>query len=464
MNPQTLECGVSRRFGFAPDDHTKATTHAALQKNRVKILFTEGSSLSARQTLFALAGKGHVIDVCDPKPFRCLARYSRFVRRVHRCPSFATRPLEYLRFLVECLRRERYDVLLPVHDQVFLLSRFRQLLPRKVGLALPDFDAMRHLQSKAAFVRFLESLKLPYPPTTIVKTRGELQAVATFPCYVKLAHSTAGCGVWRAHSTAELHALADQLDHDGQLDGRTEILVQQPAPGVLAVVQSVFQHGRLVAGACYQARALGVGGSARARVSVSHPLVMEHLQKIGAALSWHGALMFDYIYNPQTNQPAYIDASPRIGETLNATLSGVNLCELLVRVSLGEQVQATATPRIGVKTHSAMMSLMAAALHNERRWPVLREVGRAMFGLDVYAGSQDELTRPGQDWLSLVPAAVLAVQMFVSPQSAKAVVSQTVNNYALSETAARVIHEKSVEEVVAFLNKRDSARLVRAAS
>src|SRR5262249_33402181 len=149
---------------------------------RLRILLTEGSSLSARQTLYALAAARPIIDVCDPRPFLCLARYSRFVRRIHRCPSFATDPQGYLRFLMYRLRAERYDVLLPVHDQVFLVSRFREKLRARVGLAVPEFATLERLQSKAGFLRVLEELKLPHPPTDLVRSREELERSSTVPC------------------------------------------------------------------------------------------------------------------------------------------------------------------------------------------------------------------------------------------------------------------------------------------
>jgi hypothetical protein len=63
------------------------------------VLFSEGSSLSARQALSALGPLGYRIDVCDPNPL-CLSRFSRFVRRFHRSPALGTDPAAYLHFIV----------------------------------------------------------------------------------------------------------------------------------------------------------------------------------------------------------------------------------------------------------------------------------------------------------------------------------------------------------------------------
>jgi hypothetical protein len=406
---------------------------------RLRILLTEGSSLSARQTLYALGPSRPVIDVCDPRPLLCLARFSRYVRACYRCPSFAKDPAGYLRFLFHRLRTDRYDVLLPTHDQVYLLARFRDNLAGRVRVALPAFEAVERLQSKAEFTRLLDDLGLPHPPTTFARSREELERVADCPCYVKLAYSTAGCGVWSVRDPAGLRQVADRLEREGFLDGRHEILVQQPASGVLGVVQSVFQHGRLVAAHCYQARALGVGGSARARIGVSHPTVVEHLARLGARLNWHGALMLDYLYDPARSQPTYIDSSPRIGETFNATRSGVNLCDLLVRVSLGEDVDSPPSTRPGVQTHSVMMSLVALAAQRGKRGHLLAELARAWAGRGVYAHGEDELTRPRDDPPSLLPAAFVTGQLLLNPRAAERIVRRTVDNYGLDERAVLAI-------------------------
>jgi predicted ATP-grasp superfamily ATP-dependent carboligase len=407
----------------------------------LSILLSEGSSLSARQTLYALGPAGHVIDVCDPRSAMCLARFSRHVRACHRCPSFTADPDGYLTFLEARLRATHYDVLLPTHDQVYLLAGCRDRLGVLTGLPVPEFAALERLQSKASFVRLLHELALPHPPTTIVHTRAELQEACTFPCYVKLSHSTAGCGVWYLGDATAMRVLGGKLEAEGLLSGASEVVVQQPASGTLGVAQSVFQKGRLVAAHCYMARALGVGGSARARVSVSHPIVIKHLASLGAHLHWHGALMLDYLWDEVRDRPEYIEANPRIGETFNATQSGVNLCELLLQVGLGITVPAAPPSRPGIRTHSLLMTLLAAGERGQTRRRLLRELATAGRRTGIYENSEDEVTRWRDDPPSLIPAAYLTARLLLNPRHAAAVIKDTVDNYALTARAARAIRE-----------------------
>ena len=56
-------------------------------------------------------------------------------------------PLDYLRFLGHRLRANRYDVLLPTHEQAYLLARVRDRLHKYVGLALPPRASTRQTRS-----------------------------------------------------------------------------------------------------------------------------------------------------------------------------------------------------------------------------------------------------------------------------------------------------------------------------
>src|SRR5262245_57980376 len=114
---------------------------------------TEGSSNSARQALYAL-GPRHTIDLLDPSPWsQC--RFSRFVRRWHRSPSFARDPCAYLTFLGRLLKSNRYDALFSTHEEVFLLSRVRERLTQMVAAAIPEFAVVAQLTSKLKFIELL---------------------------------------------------------------------------------------------------------------------------------------------------------------------------------------------------------------------------------------------------------------------------------------------------------------------
>ena len=112
-----------------------------------RVLLTEGSSLTAREVVTCLGPAGHHIEVMDPDAL-CIARFSRWVRRLHRCPHGGGDPRGYLRRLQEVVAERAIDVVLPTHEQAWLLSVGRRLLPGAVR-------AVTDAQSRDAAARAL---------------------------------------------------------------------------------------------------------------------------------------------------------------------------------------------------------------------------------------------------------------------------------------------------------------------
>ena len=189
-----------------PDMATPAQVRKPLS-----VLVSDGSSTSAREAITVLGLAGHIVEVCDPDP-HCLARFSRFVRKFHRCPGLRDDPAGFLRFVEQLLAARHFDVLLPTHEQGFLFARVRQRLEKQAGLALPDFESYRVAHSKAGFSRLLDQMGLPQPATTIGTSEDELRGAVRLPCVVKTSVGTASRGVWLVRNASDLEAALQDLD------------------------------------------------------------------------------------------------------------------------------------------------------------------------------------------------------------------------------------------------------------
>lgn len=87
----------------------------------MKVLFSEGSSLTAREFLSVLGPSGHRIEIVDQNP-TCICRFSRWTKRVHHCPPPGTDPLGYLEVVNDLLADGTFDILLPTHEQAWLFA------------------------------------------------------------------------------------------------------------------------------------------------------------------------------------------------------------------------------------------------------------------------------------------------------------------------------------------------------
>lgn len=406
-----------------------------LARGPIRVLMSEGSSLSARESLTALGVAGFNVDVVDPNPL-CLAQFSKWCSRIHTSPKFGSDPERYLERVVELLQRDRYDVLYPAHEQAYLFARHRERLTELTHLALPPFDTFERMQSKIGFAAVLDELGLPAPPTAIVRDEEALhQAAKRFPVYIKAAFGTATQGTFRVRDedalARALDAVRDVLDEG--------VLVQEPLEGRLGRTQAVFCAGRLVGfHACMQIEE-GVGGGDLVKESIELPSVRKHVERIGAYLGWHGGLSLDFIADAN-GQPHYIDSNPRLAETGNGLAAGVNLPELLVVVSLGQATPGCLVGATGVRSFMGIQGLLKAAQTTGSRRGVIRAARDLVRHRASFASGSEELTPTRHDLRSLLPLSLVGATLVASPRMWRAFSSSTVKAYAATPEVVAFVH------------------------
>jgi predicted ATP-grasp superfamily ATP-dependent carboligase len=404
------------------------------------VLLSEGASTSAREALTVLGLAGHIVEVCDPQA-HCLARFSRWVRKFHRCPGLAKDPAGFLAFIEKLLATRRFDVLLPTHEQGYLLARAQQRIQAHVGIALPNFANYRTAHSKVGFSRLLTELGLPQPATHLAKSAAELRGLVRFPCVVKTSIGTASRGIWAVRDNAGLmQALKDLGANDGFANG---VLVQDFVAGATEKAQAVFCRGKLLGFHAYRQIAAGAGGGDARKESVWRPDVRAHVAMIGERLRWHGALSVDYILSSASATPFYIDCNPRLVEPMSAYLAGLDLVDLLLQVSLGETPPAAVDCPAGVRTHLAMQALLGCALRGGSRRDIFRECAHLLTRRGAYAGSVEELTPVRLDWMSAVPLAMTAILLGVAPSLAKPLAQGGWGAHLLDAHSIRLIDDEN---------------------
>jgi predicted ATP-grasp superfamily ATP-dependent carboligase len=405
----------------------------------VRILLSEGSSTNAREIITALGLSGYRVDVCDPSPI-CQGRFSRFVRRVHRCPVSGADPVGYLRFVIDLLRREHYDVLLPANEQAYLFSWARELLEPLAGLAVADFAAFERVQSKSAFTRLLIELGLGHPATCCATTWAGIEQAAAelgLPCYVKVSSGTASTGVWRVDDPTDLVSLRYELAAQGRLPGQ-QLVVQQVASGVFEQSHGVFDRGRLVVLCCTRRVREGAQGGAAVKQAVARPTVADDYRAIGQELSWHGSFSADYFWDEASNTACYIDANPRLTEPMNAYFDGVDLPHLQIQLSLSQHPATLQHDSQATRSHNTVQGLLGAATRDDSRRSITSELVDAVLGRGDYCGSREGLTPIVQDPPSVIPLATVLGALMMNPRLATGLAHSTIERYSLGDAIDRI--------------------------
>ena len=406
----------------------------------LRVLFSEGSSLTAREFLSVLGPAGHHIEVVDPNP-TCICRFSRWTKRVHRSPVSGLDPIGYIAAVNALLAEGGFDVLLPTHEQAWLFAAGRSLLAAGAPVAVASAQAFSQVESKIEFARLLDDADLPQPEWRLVNSADELGEWKA-PFYLKAPFSTAGTGVRQVSKAEDAENAFMSIRATGH---KGLLMVQTAARGQYAQVQALFDHGRLVAAHTSAQTAVGVGSSAAGRISVHHPFARRDVTTLGEHLKWHGGLTLDYLFGEHGYM--YIECNPRTVEPANAVASGVDLPGLQLRLSLGEHPDPLQAGGEGIRTHSSLAILLGTAVHCGTRRAVLMEAIRLAFRRGPYKHSHEYLTPVLHDFPSLVPLALVGGCATLFPTFAEQVAASAVKAYSVSPTAIeRVIEIASAAE------------------
>jgi len=408
----------------------------------VLVLLSDGAGLTARQCATILDRAGHRVEALSP-PGLCLARMTRHVRRVHEVPAVGRDPFGWLDAALDIAARRGADVLLPVQEQVTVMALGQdRIAAAGLATALPSFDALAQVQDKVSAYHTLARLGLPQPPAVVAVSAAELVAAgeAGLPAFVKTPIGTASAGVQRVSTHEELRQLAASYERQGAFGGGG-VLVQQPVPGLLAMVQAVFARGELVAfHACQRARE-GAQGGASHKLGLSLPEAREHMARLGAGLGWHGALSADVIAGPQGLW--FIDINPRLVEPVNALASGVDLTGAMLEVATSGTARPRPESRPGIRTHQLLIAILGAAQQGGRRRDVAREIVTAVARRGLYRGSREELTPARGDWLAPLPVTAAALTTLAKPGWYQWLTSGSVGAYSLTPSAWAQIRARS---------------------
>jgi hypothetical protein len=382
----------------------------------MKVLLTDGSGLTARQCATRLAAAGHVVEALSPDPL-CLCRFTRHVARLHRVPAYGSDPLGWLGAALDVYRLGRFDVLFPTQEQVAVLSWATSRLDAdRIATVVPPFTALSAVQDKVSAWATLHRLGIPQPESAT-----HIEGWDRFPAFVKDPIGTASGSVRRIADREELARAAT---------GRN-VLVQVAVPGPLAMCQSVFDAGSLVAFHANHRTGEGASGGASHKRSVALPEVRRCFEVLGRDLHWHGALSADVILGD--DGPVFIDVNPRLVEPQNAYLCGIDLVGVMLELAIGAHPPAQPAGKTGVATHQLLLAVLGAAQHGRGRRGVIAELVDAVTRSREYSGSSEELNPVAHDLRSVVPVAMAAAATTLAPRSWSWFAAGSVANYALSE-------------------------------
>jgi predicted ATP-grasp superfamily ATP-dependent carboligase len=354
-----------------------------------RVLVTDAARGCAIAVIRSLGRRGLDVIAADSEG-RSPGFYSRYASERLRYPPPRTDPEGAVDTVLHAARQRRVDLIVPVTEEmVLLLSEARDRFTGISELALPDRSAYARTRDKLATLELARETGVPAPRTQLVTTRREALAAASslgWPVVVK----PRSASIFRDGGLVELYEVSYAEDARelgekmNQLEGRSEVLLQEYYPGEGHGVELILERGRPLA--AFQHRRLRevpvTGGASSFRESVPlDPVLYDYAVRLLDALEWTGLAMVEFKLGGQG--PRLMEINGRIWGSLPlAVKSGMDFPGRMVDLYLGSSSARNGSPDtdylLGVRSHNLDLEVIwiGSALRGRRGRRLVHAPGR----------------------------------------------------------------------------------------
>ena len=318
-----------------------------------KVFITNAQRRKALPVVRSLGSKGIHVTVGDTARFP-FAAFSRYCHRALVYPSPSATPNTFVDWLLENLRRDGYDVIFPLDEDVIdAILLKRKEVEQYTRLPLPEIEQYCRARDKAQTIKLALKYNIACPKTYFVEEPEELESVANqidFPLVIKPRRSFGGRGLvftqtretlkkdWlKVHQNYPFPLIQEFIPHGGDAFGVSALFNSKHE------VRAVFVHRRI--------REYPVsGGPSTLRESVCNPTLMETGIELLRKLNWYGVAMVEFKVDPRDGQPKLMEINPRFWGSLPlAIYSGIDFPYLLYRMAMEGDIEPVLEYQVGVK-------------------------------------------------------------------------------------------------------------------
>ncbi|MFC1682625.1 ATP-grasp domain-containing protein [Candidatus Zixiibacteriota bacterium] len=317
-------------------------------------LITFGRNRMAYTALKSLA-RGGIKTIVGDSFSPSMSFYSRFCHRHFVYPSPYLHPERFIETLAQKGKEHDCQVVIPMHEEGFVIARHRDRLEPHLKVPLADYDQIMTLHSKERFYALAQDLDVPIPKTLVLDRNGDIGEIArsvTYPAVLKPRRAHGSFGLRYIHSAGELNEILALSD--GQLNpGADQMpILQEYVTGIKHSVCTLFNRGKLRALCTFKfLREYPIqGGTAVLRVSVKEERMEQIARRVLEHLQWHGIAEAEFTLT-EDRGPVLMEINPRFwGSLYQGVAAGVDFPYLLYRMAVDGDVKPVLEYPLGVKT------------------------------------------------------------------------------------------------------------------
>jgi predicted ATP-grasp superfamily ATP-dependent carboligase len=269
-----------------------------------KVLLTGGRAPATLELARIFHSAGHQVFLAESVR-GCLTAASRTLTASFLVPAPRQQPQEFIKALLEIIRQNQIDLLVPTCEETFHIARGHAELSAECVVFSEPLENLRPLHHKADFIQLAQALALPVPETCLVETPEQLSAAfARWPRLVfKPVYS-------RFASFALILPTREQAESALRLRAPAAWVAQEYIDGRQVCTYSIAHQGHLTAHCAYRSDFTAGAGSTILFKPVDQSVAFEWIKIFVAARKFSGQISFDFIETASGDVWA-IECNPR---------------------------------------------------------------------------------------------------------------------------------------------------------
>ena len=345
----------------------------------LSVLVLDGQYCHALAAIRSLGRRGVRVSVASNKSHP-MGFASRFCARTLASPAPNLEPERYVDWLLETLRRQRYDATLFFGESTAdLISRHRDSVQKHTGCPLPTRELFLTADRKDRVTRLARQLGVPTPETHELESFEALETVVPtlrFPAVVKGVYSSGSQQVAVVRDVGELRRALRRISALREDASLPLPVVQEFVPGrgygLTALVRrgepiAVFMHRRIAEHDV--ARGVAFAHGATGAESVYEPELLDAGLTLLKALCWDGMAMVEFKRDSRDGRFCLMEINPRFVGTLDlAIAAGVDFPWLYAQHAAGRPVAGPNRYRVGLKYRWLLSKNVADAFEHPCRY------------------------------------------------------------------------------------------------
>jgi len=306
----------------------------------VNVGILDGQSVQALIFAKQLKKAGYnVVMFCDSK--LSYGYHTKYAHKKVLCPSTQKETSKFHDFLLNYLKNEKLDVVIPMNDySAKYLSEYKQILQHKVKFVIPDLSVFMKGYDKNQLMKVCEENGIPHPKTIDIATLEKgAEANFKFPALIKPNETTGARGFRKVESFDELWQVykpiynefgdchLQELIPDGGMQYKVQLLIKAKK----VINSTVIEKHRY-----YPIK----GGSSCFNHTVVNDELVKMCTEVLQIIGWEGFADFDLIEDPRDGIIKIMEINPRAPACIKASvISGVDFPNAIVNLSLNNPVK-----------------------------------------------------------------------------------------------------------------------------